>query len=215
MKKILFAILLTLVLSGGASAASETYRSVVYNKYYGKKYTQLSKFKNKSVKQSMEKCKKFSTGMEMQCELYMISHNGEKEYFFDYSDIRQWMEHPNNLPPPKYTKNNNKNLSFTLFDKKENCIEIGYSPSSNEFANCVLKLVELDLKSQFNEESIKFKTAENKEIVSQLKNQNNLIQSKFLYDLSQQLLNSNSKAGSNNVTSCTVTGLTVKNINCF
>jgi len=215
MKKLILIILCLLIINGSAFAKSDKYISVVYNKYYGEKYTQMSKFRNISVKQAMEKCKNFSTGMEMQCALYMISHKGEKEYFFNYSDIRQWKEYPNNLPPPKYSKNNNQNLSFTLFDKKENCREIGFTPSTNEFANCVLKLVELDLKSQFNEESIKFKTMESKEIVSQMKKQNNLIQSKFLYDLSQQLLNPKSRAASNNITSCTVTGLAVKHINCF
>ena len=37
-------------------------------------------------------------------------------------------------------------ISFTIKDKKEQCAAIGFKPATDKFADCVLRLVELDLK---------------------------------------------------------------------
>ena len=42
-------------------------------------------------------------------------------------------------------------ITFTINDKKEQCEAIGFTPQTDKFADCVLRLVELDVKSQQQE----------------------------------------------------------------
>ena len=43
---------------------------------------------------------------------------------------------------------NNQSINFTIKDKKEQCAAIGFKPNTEKFADCVLRLVELDVKRQ-------------------------------------------------------------------
>ncbi|MDC0436898.1 hypothetical protein OAL81_05070 [Candidatus Pelagibacter sp.] len=106
-------------------------------------------------------------------------------------------------------------LSFTIADKKEQCAAIGFKPATDKFADCVLKLVELDLKSQVNSPKIATKNMETQLLANELKRNNNMQQSQFLMNLSNQLLNPSSPASSMSSSSCTVRGGTIKTINCW
>ena len=116
-----------------------------------------------------------------------------------------------------YTENNTKQvgISFTIKDKKEQCAAIGFKPATDKFADCVLRLVELDLKKQINNPTIVAQDPGNQAIVNELKRSNNMQQSQFLMNLSNQLLNPSSPASSMSSSSCTVRGGTIKTINCW
>ena len=115
----------------------------------------------------------------------------------------------------KNTNAQSTGISFTIKDKKEQCKAIGFKPASEKFADCVLKLVELDLKKQINDSSILSQNQANQKIANELKQQNNLRQSEFLLGLSQQLLNPSSPASNWSTKSCTVLGGKIKTINCW
>ena len=97
-----------------------------------------------------------------------------------------------------------KSISFTIKDKKEDCKAIGFKPNTEKFADCVLKLVELDVKRQVNDSSMASQSQANQQIANELKKQNNLRQSQFLMNLSQQLLTPSSPAST--MTSCRWSG---------
>ena len=108
-----------------------------------------------------------------------------------------------------------KGISFTIKDKKEQCAAIGFKPATDKFADCVLRLVELDLKKQISNPTIVTKNPGNQAIVNELKRSNNMKQSQFLMNLSNQLLNPSSPASSTSSSSCTVRGGTIKRVNCW
>ena len=110
---------------------------------------------------------------------------------------------------------NDSGLSFTIKDKKEQCAAIGFKPKTEKFADCVLKLVELDIKSQVNSPAVASMSSGNQQLANELKRQNNMRQSQFLMNLSQQLLNPSSPASAWSTSSCTVRGGTIKRINCW
>ncbi len=91
-------------------------------------------------------------------------------------------------------------ISFTIKDKKEDCKAIGFKPNTEKFADCVLRLVELDVKRKVNDPSMASQSQANQQIANELKKQNNLRQSEFLMGLSQQLLNPSSPAST--MTTC-------------
>ena len=95
-------------------------------------------------------------------------------------------------------------ISFTIKDKKEDCKAIGFKPNTEKFADCVLKLVELDVKRKVNDPSMTSQSQANQQIANELKRQNNLRQSQFLMNLSQQLLTPSSPAS--NMTTCSWSG---------
>ena len=106
-------------------------------------------------------------------------------------------------------------ISFTIKDKKEQCAAIGFKPATDKFADCVLRLVELDLQKQISNPTIVAQDSGNQAIVDELKRSNNMQQSQFLMNLSNQLLNPSSPASSMSSSSCTVRGGTIKTINCW
>jgi len=95
-------------------------------------------------------------------------------------------------------------ISFTIKDKKEQCAAIGFKPNTEKFADCVLKLVELDVKRKVNDPSMASQSQANQQVANELKRQNNLRQSQFLMNLSQQLLTPSSPAS--NMTTCRWSG---------
>jgi len=92
-------------------------------------------------------------------------------------------------------KNSNpKTINFTIKDKKEQCEAIGFKPQTEKFADCVLRLVELDVKRQQSNVALSNNNSTNNAIAKQLEIQNKQLErqrydegTKFLFDLSRQL----------------------------
>ena len=95
-------------------------------------------------------------------------------------------------------------ISFTIKDKKEQCAAIGFKPNTEKFADCVLRLVELDVKRKVNDPSMASQSQANQQVANELKRQSNLRQSQFLMNLSQQLLTPSSPAST--MTTCRWSG---------
>ena len=104
----------------------------------------------------------------------------------------------------EYSTTQSAGISFTIKDKKEDCKAIGFKPNTEKFADCVLKLVELDVKRKVNDPSMASQSQANQQVANELKRQNNLRQSQFLMNLSQQLLTPSSPAS--NMTTCRWSG---------
>ena len=85
-------------------------------------------------------------------------------------------------------------INFNISEKKLQCEAIGFTPKTEKFADCVLKLVELDMKNQQS----------NNMITSQNKSQSNQFMSNALLNLGQQLLQPNSSINSPTIRNCTV-----------
>ena len=104
-------------------------------------------------------------------------------------------------------------LTFTIKDKKEQCTAIGFTPATDKFADCVLRLVELDLKTQLNNSAVASANQTNSEIADELRNQR---RSDALLDLGQQLLNPSSPASTMSTRTCSVRGTgTMKRVTCY
>ena len=84
------------------------------------------------------------------------------------------------------TKNNE--IMFTIKDKREQCEAIGFKPETEKFADCVLRLVELDVKKQTQNQIVNAQNSGNEALVRQLERQNNIQSSQALIDLGQQLM---------------------------
>jgi len=80
-------------------------------------------------------------------------------------------------------------IMFTIKDKREQCEAIGFKPETEKFADCVLRLVELDVKQQTQNQITTAQNNGNDALAKQLKRQNNLQSSQALIDLGQQLMN--------------------------
>ena len=100
-----------------------------------------------------------------------------------------------------YTENSNSNntntysseakdvsLSFTIKDKKEQCAAIGFKPETDKFADCVLRLVELDVKKQQSNKIANAQNSGNEALVKQLQRQEYDRGTDALLNLGQQLL---------------------------
>ena len=132
---------------------------------------------------------------------------------FNYGSDYKWTQiKPDVSSKAGFYLNCNKNsdiakssgISFTIKDKKEDCAAIGFIPNTEKFADCVLRLVELDVKRKVNDPSMASQSQANQEIANELKRQNNLRQSQFLMNLSQQLLTPSSPAST--MTTCRWSG---------
>ena len=98
------------------------------------------------------------------------------------------------------SSNQSADISFTIKDKKEQCTVIGFKPNTEKFADCVLRLVELDVKKQYSNQMVSAQNSGNDELAKQLERQSNLQQSQFLMNLGQQLLTPSSPAST--MTTC-------------
>ena len=85
--------------------------------------------------------------------------------------------------------NTQKEMMFTINDKREQCEAIGFKPETEKFADCVLRLVELDIKKQQQTQVTVAQNNGNDALVKQLERQNDIQSSKALIDLGQQLMN--------------------------
>jgi hypothetical protein len=66
---------------------------------------------------------------------------------------------------------------------------MGYKRQTEKFADCVLRLVELDVEKQTQNKIVIAQTSGDLELANQLKRQNNLQASEALINLGQQLMN--------------------------
>ena len=82
-----------------------------------------------------------------------------------------------------------KSINFTIKDKKEQCEEIGFKPQTEKFADCVLRLVELDVKQQQSNKIAQAQQSGNDALVKQLQRQQYDRGTDALLNLGQQLLN--------------------------
>lgn len=87
------------------------------------------------------------------------------------------------------TISKNNEIMFTIKDKREQCEAIGFKPETEKFADCVLRLVELDVKQQTQNQITVAQNNGNDALVKQLERQNNLQLSQSLMNLGQQLMN--------------------------
>ena len=80
-------------------------------------------------------------------------------------------------------------INFTIDDKKEQCKAIGFEPATEKFADCVLRLVELDVKKQQSNKIAQAQQSGNDALVKQLQRQQYDRGTDALLNLGQQLLN--------------------------
>ena len=83
---------------------------------------------------------------------------------------------------------NHQAIMFTIKDKREQCEAIGFKPETDKFADCVLRLVELDVKKQQDQKIASAKNSGNLAVANQLQQMRNDNSSRYLMDLGQQLL---------------------------
>ena len=81
-----------------------------------------------------------------------------------------------------------EDINFTIKDKKEQCTAIGFEPATEKFADCVLRLVELDVKKQQSNKIAHAQNSGNDALVRQLKQQQYDRGTDVLLNLGQQLL---------------------------
>ena len=93
-----------------------------------------------------------------------------------------------NLDTTELEKQSNS-IEFNIAEKKQQCEAIGFKPETEKFADCVLRLVELDVKQQTQNQIAVAQNNGNDALVKQLQRQNNLQSSQALIDLGQQLMN--------------------------
>ena len=104
-----------------------------------------------------------------------------------------------------------RDITFTINDKKEQCEAIGFEPQTEKFADCVLRLVELDVKSQQQAQIQLAISQGNQQVADELRAQRNQQGGQYLMDLGQKLLNPPTKK----TTRCTVTGIgSFKTVTC-
>ena len=100
--------------------------------------------------------------------------------------------------------------------KKKQCEVIGFAPATEKFADCVLRLVELDVKNQQANQIALAQSQGNQQVVTQLQNQQNDQSSQAFIDLGLKLLSPQSTASSPSTSSCTVIGSgAYKTVNCW
>ena len=119
-------------------------------------------------------------------KVYATTVFGKKiKYNKGYSKIQDLDCDKNNL-----TNKNTQSagISFTIKDKKEQCAAIGFKPETDKFADCVLRLVELDVKKQQTNKISTAQNSGNDALAKQLKQQQYDRDTQYLLDLGQQLL---------------------------
>ena len=79
-------------------------------------------------------------------------------------------------------------IMFTIKDKREQCEAIGFKPETENFADCVLRLVELDVRKQQDQKIASAQNSGNMEIANQLLQMRNDNNAQYLMNLGQQLL---------------------------
>jgi len=161
------------------------------------------------------------------------SHGKSAFFFYEFyvTKIEEWGDyfcskkyianHPKSnakLLWTNYTGNTlttTEDISFTIKDKKEQCTAIGFEPATEKFADCVLRLVELDVKSQQATQIALAQSQGNQQVVDQLKKQRNDQSSQYFLDLGEKLLNPQSTVSAPSTSTCRVTGGVYKTVSCW
>ena len=89
----------------------------------------------------------------------------------------------------KIAQDKQNEIMFTIKDKREQCEAIGFKPETEKFADCVLRLVELDVKKQQSNKIAQAQQSGNDALVKQLQRQQYDRDTDALLSLGQQLLN--------------------------
>lgn len=90
---------------------------------------------------------------------------------------------------PKKKEEQQEAIMFTIKDKRDQCEAIGFKPKTEKFADCVLRLVELDVKKQQSNKIASAQNSGNEALVKQLQRQQYDRGTDALLNLGQQLLN--------------------------
>ena len=107
-------------------------------------------------------------------------------------------------------------LTFTIKDKKEQCTAIGFELATEKFADCVLRLVELDVKSQQATQIALAQSQGNLQVAEQLKKQNNSRSSDAFINFGLKLLSPQSTVSAPTTSTCRVIGSgAFKTVNCW
>ena len=102
------------------------------------------------------------------------------------------------------TNNQPTDITFTINDKKAQCEAIGFTPKTEKFADCVLKLVELDVQTQNNNNIASAQNTGNAMVANEIKKRRQAESSRYLMDLGQQLLQPQSNVYVPQTRNCTV-----------
>ena len=100
-------------------------------------------------------------------------------------------------------------ITFNISEKREQCEAIGFKPKTEKFADCVLKLVELDVKQKADSQMSVAQNTGDSQIANQLMQMRNDNNAQYLIDLGQQLLtpqSSNSNIYLPQTQNCTIMG---------
>jgi hypothetical protein len=109
-----------------------------------------------------------------------------------------------------------ENISFTINDKKKQCKAIGFAPATEKFADCVLRLVELDVNTQQANQIALAQSLGNQQVATELQKQRNDQSSQAFIDLGLQLLSPQSTVSAPSTSTCNVRGSgAYKTINCW
>jgi hypothetical protein len=241
MKKLILAILFTLVLSEGSYAETLNYECKIpgVKKLEYINYT-LDTNRNKLIGESLwdGKYERFEFNiLEIDSERVRVSNKDYNPWYFYYAtDQRGFMPDKNqthyyecdfdfnkvnqlskNISNNSYgsSQSSGQNISFNIKQKKEQCEAIGFKPETEKFADCVLRLVELDVKQQTQNQIVSAQNSGNDALVKQLERQNNLQSSQALINLGQQLMNPkqyNSNIYMPQTRRCTVSGFGVTSV---
>jgi len=202
MKKLLFTILFTLVLIGGANAKIKV-----------KKLQVLFKDENKihivdgtwgtSLKNSTDVANNYCSSLNKKA--FMTRNGGQasrlKETYenkgyklgiykwVDEFECRDVLKNTNSSSSYSQQTNQEQSIEFNIKQKKEQCEAIGFTPKTEKFADCVLRLVELDVKQQQDQKIAAAQNSGNTQIANQLLQMRNDASSQYLMNLGQQLLN--------------------------
>jgi len=108
-----------------------------------------------------------------------------------------------------------KDITFTIKDKKEQCEAIGFTPKTEKFADCVLRLVELDVKNQQQNQIELAVSQGNQQVADELRKQRNDRGSEYLMNLGMQLLSNDAPASMPSTNNCRVNVYRNNAIECF
>jgi len=238
MKKLLLTILFTLVLSGGAFG--EIYRWTAnagdYDENQFKKKNEIITRGNASstiskqdvINKAIAACaKRFTRPNDVNCIIRDIQYwkkgafglpkKVKDEYLWD-QEVQKLLarrSQEKTIENKKAQEQQQETIMFTIKDKKEQCEAIGFKPETEKFADCVLRLVELDVKQQSQNQIASAQNSGNDALVKQLERQNNLQSSQALINLGQQLMNPkqyNSNIYMPQTRRCTVSGFGVTSV---
>ena len=142
-------------------------------------------------------------------EIYYIDK--KKLTLFKIDNGEHMQANKNNTQSEGSSNMASSNITFTINDKKKQCKAIGFKPQTEKFADCVLKLVELDVKTQQNNQISAAQSSGNDALVEELRKQRRLKGSKALMDLGKDLMTPKAPASLPKTTHCRIWG---NNITC-